>query len=684
MEHTPFDGGAGRCRAAFAPCPVALTARTSPPPGIVVSSRPSDSASLPPPTPQPVVDAGSVRRTLADILASPAFQSSERLRTFLEFIVDETLEGRGGALKEFTIGSEVCQRGADYDPRVDPVVRVEARRLRARLADYYDGPGRTAAVRIEIPKGAYVPVFHVLASTAGAEVAAPARPADVTPTAHSRRRGGLRRGRVVLAAAGASLVLAIVWVLSWRATGSPVAALQGIAVIPFTNASAEPSNEFVAFGLTEDVTAHLVRIDGLRVVSRSSTERFRGPHDAADVARQLRVRYLLEGSVRRAAARLRVTAQLVDAATGATVWGEAFDRDAGDVFGVQDELTEAIAAALVSRLSLAQPAPRRPRRPAIDREAYAQFLEGQYLNQTAVSPGGRAEAVALLEASIARDARHAPAHLELAAARATEALAEVSPPMPIVRAAQASIARALALDPSSAEGLALRAWLTFFVSWDWNGAEQAFREALRLNASSPTAHHRYALLLMTARRFDEAIAHADQALDLDPLSHRVATNRAVVLLCAGRPADAERQARAALELSPGYALAHVILGSSLAAQAKWRDAEAAYRAALAVHPRDPDARASLARLLALTNRGGDARAILASFDEGDTPAASRYQRAFVLAALGEADGALALLDEAIAAHETELVYLAVDPLFDPLRHDPRLAERLARVAAPVR
>ena len=144
-----------------------------------------------------------------------------------------------------------------------------------------------------------------------------------------------------------------------------------------TNASAEPSNELVAFGLTEDVTAHLVRIDGLRVVSRSSTERFRGPHDAADVARQLRVRYLLEGSVRRAAARLSVTAQLVDAATGATVWGEAFDRDAGDVFGVQDELTEAIAAALVSRLSLAQPAPRRARRPAIDRAAYAQFLEGQ-------------------------------------------------------------------------------------------------------------------------------------------------------------------------------------------------------------------------------------------------------------------------------------------------------------------
>ena len=288
-----------------------------------------------------------------------------------------------------------------------------------------------------------------------------------------------------------------------------------------------------------------------------------------------------------------------------------------------------------------------------------------------------------LSQAIAADPAYAPAHLELAAIHATIALDRTSPPPDVVAGARQGVERALALDPTLADALALKAWIQFFNDWDWAGGERLFKDALALNPASSVAHHRYALLLMTAGRFDEAIAHGRQALDLDPLSYRLVNGCAVIYFCARRYEEAERQSREATVLAPGFYLAHLILGSSLAGQQRLEEAITAYQAALASLPGEPDALASLGRALAVAGHTAEARAILAKLEAPDAPLPpSRYELAFLLAALGERERAFAELDRSLSRHETELVYLAVDPLFDPLRGDPRWEAILSRVGVP--
>ena len=655
------------------------------------------SGPLHPPSSLPAdLDVADVRAALDGVLGSRAFSTSERLRRFLAHVVAETLEGRASRLKEYSLGTEVCDRPADFDPRADPVVRVEARRLRARLADYYATEGGTAPVVIEVPKGGYVPVFKRREASGtepptAAEPAGPPRERHDSPGngAHAvQSDGGTVRRRVApgpavwlavaAVAAGAALVA---WM--WERPGRPPTehGPTGVAVLPFQNASAAPDNDLFCFGLVEDLTGALAQIHGLRVVARTSAEQFRGAQDLSQVGVRLHVRYVVEGSVRRDGRRLRVAARLVDTGSGTPVWGSTFDRDLDDAFRVQSELAGAIAGAL-SRLvgtpghALAGPAARPPRP-----DAYAAYLKGQFLFRT--QPGDHAQAIGYLAEATASDPDYAPAHLELAAIRASLALAEVSPPPDLVAQARRDVERALALDPRLADALALRAWLRFFNDWDWAGAEEGFEDALALNPSSSVAHHRYALHLMTAGRFDRAIEHCRAAMDLDPLSYRLVNGCAVVNFCARRPAEAERLTRASIELAPGFPLAHTILGSALATQGRLDEAIAAYEAALAAGPGDPDALASLGQALALGGRTSEARDLLARLDApGGEPAPSRYEVAFLLAALGQPDRAFDQLEVSLARHETELVYLAVDPLFDPLRRDPRFARLLARVGIP--
>ena len=391
---------------------------------------------------------------------------------------------------------------------------------------------------------------------------------------------------------------------------------------------------------------------------------------------------MVEGSVRRDGPRLRVTARLVDTRDGSPVWSDTYDRQLADVFGVQGELARVIAGALVPTLGL-RPEPLRERRGPASAEAHGLFLKGQFLART--KPGTHAQAERYLLDAIAADPTYPPAHLELAAIHATLALDSLSPPEREVALAREGVERALALDPTLADAIALKAWIRFFSDRDWDGAEQLFREALAINPSSSVAHHRYALLLMTAGRFDEAIEHGRQALDLDPLSYRLVNGCAVIYFCARQYVEAERLARESTVLAPDFFLAHLILGSTLVAQRRIDEGIAAYRAALAVQPHDPDATASLGRALALAGRHDEARALLAALEAPDAPRPpSRYELAFLLAALGERERALAELELSLARHETELLYLGVDPLFDPLRADSRFDAVLRAVGVPGR
>ena len=274
--------------------------------------RPEDSSEDRRPTDAAPSD-GAVRAQLGQILASADFAQSGRINAFLSFVVEETLAGRSDRLKEYTIATTVFERDESFDPQTNTIVRVEAGRLRRRLERYYLTEGREDPVRIDLPKGTYVPLFRT------------ARPADPAPP-KARQEGDAPRDVALEHPKGPS-----------------------IAVLPFENLSGDPGQEFFADGITEEIINALTRFPDLRVIARHSTFKYKGqPIDVRDVGRDLGVGYVLEGSVRKAGDMIRVTGQLVDAADGMHLFSETYDRDlsAQSIFEVQDDISDGIVAAV--------------------------------------------------------------------------------------------------------------------------------------------------------------------------------------------------------------------------------------------------------------------------------------------------------------------------------------------------
>jgi TolB-like protein len=285
-----------------------------------------------------------VRRQLQRLLSSPILMSSERLRRFLEFVVERTLAGDGDRLKEYVIGVEVFDRDADYDPRLDSIVRVEAARLRTKLSEYYAGEGRADPIMLTLPKGGYSPVVTVVeplaathASSAGADIAtAPLSASEPAPSRASRRRWWF--------AAAAVLVVAIAASVSgpWTAENAP---RERIAVLPFETYSADSAERALATRLTEAVTAELVHLDAFQVVA-SATARAVGPSGGrvSDLAAALQADVLIQARVVAEDERLRVEARAVSGALEHKFWVQDFHGDTTDL----DALARAIAAAVAN------------------------------------------------------------------------------------------------------------------------------------------------------------------------------------------------------------------------------------------------------------------------------------------------------------------------------------------------
>ena len=268
--------------------------------------------------PTPALDPEEIGAQVERVLASRLFTRSLRLCRFLRFSVEQTLAGKSAQLKEQIIGVEVFDRKADYDPRIDPIVRVEARRLRAKLKAYYNSPGRGDLIMIGLPKGAYLPFFKMRA-------AAPQEAAAVAPVANGSGR-------------------------------------KSIVVLPFTNLLLGTDDDYFSDGLTEELIHLLTRVPNLRVVAWATASQLRGrERDLAGIRQQLHVGTMLRGSVRRTADRVRVTAQLIDSETGDYLWSETYDRRLENVFAIQEEMARAIVQALRLKLTTesASEAPRR-------------------------------------------------------------------------------------------------------------------------------------------------------------------------------------------------------------------------------------------------------------------------------------------------------------------------------------
>ena len=263
-------------------------------------------------------EAREIRACLEKILSCPLFAQAERQQKFLSYVVEQTLAGQGNRLKGYSIGAEVFERSDDFDPQVNAIVRVEASRLRAKLREYYQDHGRDDSVRIDLPKGGYAPKFSFQSQPA------------------SQESGSALAAHVAKLAPAISVP-----------TDQP-----SLAVLPFENLGNDPEQEYFADGMTEDLITALSQLSGILVIARHSVFAYKGvAKDARKIASELGVRYLLEGSVRRAGNRVRITAQLVDAETGMQAWADSYDRDLEDIFAVQDDVTRQIVETLKVNLS---------------------------------------------------------------------------------------------------------------------------------------------------------------------------------------------------------------------------------------------------------------------------------------------------------------------------------------------
>jgi serine/threonine-protein kinase len=417
-----------------------------------------------PPEPSPE----AVRRQVDQIVSSRCFTHAQRLRTLLQFLVEQTLAGRAGELKESVIGCEVCGRPADFDPKTDSIVRVDANRLRSRLSSYYEGEGASDPVRIALPKGSYVPAFSFTREKRS--------PPD-------------------------------------RASSS----YGSIAVLPLVNLSGIAEQEYFSDSLTEQIIHRLSRVRGLRVIARGSVFQFKNRRlDVRVIGQQLGVDWIVEGSVRVVDDRLRITIQMSGAETGALLWSERYERPWHHILDVEEEIAASVTDALRVQFDLQNAAILT--HSTHDADAYADYLRGRYLwNQR--TPEALEASLQCYEQALQRDPKFSAACAGIADTLMVMALNDQVQTLAAMPRARAAARRAVELSPGSPDALVSLGAAKAIFDWDWDGSERDMQRALQLQPGSAVGHYLYAVLVLQPQaRWTEALQEMETAARLDPVS----------------------------------------------------------------------------------------------------------------------------------------------------------------------
>lgn len=578
---------------------------------------------------QPQASAEAVRLAVAKITSSAIFADSQRMARFLRFAVEETLNGNGGRLKEIVIGAEVFDRGSGYDPRLDPIVRVEARRLRSKLRAYYEGEGKDDELIIEFPKGTYQPLFKPRSQAALAQAAI-----DTTAT---------------------------------------------MVILPFANLDPEPDQQYFSDGLTEELIHALTRIPELRVIAWNTATHFRAEQDIAGIRTRLGVSYVLRGAVRRTGQRLRITAQLIDACTGQYLWSETYNREVLDVFAIQEQIALVIVNALKLRLGDTAPAALSGQ-PQHCMECYNLCLKGRYHAKERTEEGLRRAAICF-EGAVAMDNSSAVAYAGLADSYQLLALYGFIAPREAMDKARAAAEKAVQLDANSAEGYTSLAWIRSWYEWRWPEADILYRRAIELNPGYATAHQWFATdYLALLGRFDEAIAEIEIASGLDPLSTIIQDGKGLILMFACRYDEAIAAYRRTIELDPSFYKPYTSIGRVYIQLGCYSEAIAMLRKGREIGGDIPNILAALGQAHALSGDREQAEGMLA---ELQTMANMRYvpsnSLALIHLALGNRDLALDCLERGVNRRELPICNLNVHPIYAPLRSEPRFQALLARI-----
>ena len=486
------------------------------------------------------------------------------------------------------------------------------------------------------------------------------------------------RPAVFVAAGVAALVAG--YVLLTRRPGSSGDPARSIAVLPFVNIGADPNNEPFSDGMSEELITALAKVEGLRVTARTSAFSFKGKEvDVREIGNKLNVGYVLEGSVRRAGPRLRVSAQLINATTGYHLWSDEYDRDAGDVFAVQDEITRAIVGAL--RLKLSGAANAALVKPATgNAEAHDLYLQGRYFFAKRDSTSLR-KAQDYFERAIADDPSYALAYAGLSDAYSHRAVFGYVPPHDIHSKAKQAVLRALALDSTLVEAHTSLGFIELFLEWDWAAAGREFDRALALDARYPPAHLFRAWYFLATDRMTDAVGEVQTAVRLDPFSLVNNARLASMLYYARRYNEALAQSRRLLEMDSMFFQVRVELARAYLQLGQCDEALAAMKHA----PEQASGAAYFGGVWGWINaRCGHPAQALAELNRFRAEAregryVSHYSLAIIHAALGDSEQAFAQLDSAYAEGTWAMFTLRVEPAFDGLRADPRFGRLLKKV-----
>ena len=446
---------------------------------------------------------------------------------------------------------------------------------------------------------------------------------------------------------------------------------RAIAVLPFVNASADPENEYFSDGMTDELITALTKVEGLYVASRTSVFAFKNlREDVRTIGARLNVSTVLEGTVRRAGNRLRITVQLSNVADGRTLWSERYDREMADVFAIQDEIAQTIVRTLRSTLlgDLGDPTPVRYTENV---RAYSLYLKGRFWWNRRTQ-ADIAEGVKYFEQAIAEDPSYALAYTGLADSYALDLDYSGAPVKEGMERAKAEARKAIELDETLAEAHTSLGWVTFIYDWDWAGAAREFNRAIQLNPRYSTARQWHAWLLIAMGRFEEALAEGRAAIDLDPASVSIRRSLGWLQYYARRNEAALDNLRRALAMDPTAEETHRLLGLVYMEQGMHDEAAASFKEALTLSRNKALAFAGLGQVAARRGRLEEAEAVLKEMhDRARSGYVSPVALTNLYTALGDADAAFDWLERAYRERRGWLAYLKVEPTLDPLRRDPR-------------
>lgn len=621
-------------------------------------------------------DSAAVAEQLARVLGSATFRAAESQRAFLRYTVQEAQAGRASAIKEYAIGVEGLGRPESFDPRLDPIVRTQARKLRANLSKYYEREGINDPIRIEFPKGAYVPVFVDVAAERAPQAQAPLESVEpVLPRIGPSVSIKTRRTPLLLSAA---VALAVLMAWSGRYLGG-ASSPRTIAVIPFTNVTGNSEDDFISDGLTQELLNSLSRVPNLRVAGRTSTFRYKDKAmDLQDIARDLHAQAVLVGSVRHSPNRTTISAQLVDAATQQRLWTGYYDRSLDDMQGVDREISEAVSGTMAASLAgfgfslwrkkagAAGPHP----------AAYQSYLRGLFFWNKMNAESLRM-AIGYFEDAITQDPSFARAYTALADSYAMAPMVSALPSPQAVPKIRAAATKAIELDSSLGEAhidLAICAEYDF----EWDTAEREFKKGLELSPSNAVAHLWYARLLALRGRTKEVLAERKIAAELDPVSPYAVQAVGGYYSVMGMYDDAIRYFRSALELEPRFGYARQGLGIAYLLQ--HRPADAFRELKLATEFMEgPRRLALLGYAYGKAGRTAEARQVLRELKElGSKQAVPALAFAHVYLGLGDYDDAFEWMDRAVDEKDLGLT-LQWDSHYEPIRQDPRYQALLRRM-----